>query len=134
MTVSTTRLYAASIAVVSGVYAIASASIGLRDEPMLLEADRTLAGWVMLGIGAVVLVHGLILLTPAERAIGRASGPLMVLWAVIMLVQQWLVGMSAERSMMPMMDADPGMVAIAILMLVSGLIMIARPMSRETMP
>lgn len=134
MSISTTRLYAAAIAIVSGIYAIATASLGLGDEPMPMEVERTMGGWVMVGIGAVVLLHGVVLLTPASHAIGRVSGPLMVLWAAIMLVQQWLIGMGAQRSMMPMMEADPGMIAIAVLMLISGLIMIARPMAPDTMP
>lgn len=90
----------------------------------------------MLGVGIVVLVHGIILLTPMAGLLGRTSGPLMVLWATIMLVDQALLaalpgwGMSGSRmrdemssSMTSGMGWDAGMVALAVLMLASGLIM-----------
>lgn len=113
--ISATRLYAASIAIVSGMYSIGSSSL---DGVGMMAAH-----WVMLTIGLVVLAHGVVLLTPAAMALRRFSGPLMLVWAVVMLANQGLA--------MAGMDADPGMIAVAVLMLASGLIMIARPMDSE---
>lgn len=120
---SDTRLYASSIAIVSGVYAIGSVVLDLAAAPMMTDMTATLGigGWIMLAIGVVVLVHGVLLLTPAAEQMGRISGPLMILWAAIMLLDQWLLGMTS--SMMGM-EADAGMIAIAVLMLASGLIML----------
>lgn len=120
---SDTRLYASSIAIVSGVYAIGSVVLDLAAAPMMTDVTATLGigGWIMLAIGVIVLVHGVLLLTPAADQMGRISGPLMILWAAIMLLDQWLLGMTS--SMMGM-GADAGMIAVAVLMLASGLIMI----------
>ncbi len=92
-----------------------------------------IGGWIMAGLGIIVLAHGSILLTPAADRLGRHSGPLMVLWAVVMLLNQALSalvsgwGMSDSGmgggAMMTGMGWDAGMVAIAVLMLASGLIM-----------
>jgi hypothetical protein len=111
------RLYASAIAVVSGIYSIAAALAGGMSSMPMSES-------IMLVVGIAVLVHGIILLTPAAERLGRASGPLMVLWAAIMLGNQALAAASASGSMMTSMSWDGGMVAIAVLMLASGLIMI----------
>jgi hypothetical protein len=114
-----TRLYATAIAVVSGLYSIASAfGDSMGSMPM--------SGSIMLVVGIVVLLHGMVLLSPAAARLGRASGPLMVLWAAIMLGNQALAAMTSSGSMMGAMSWDGGMVAIAALMLASGLIMIRR--------
>jgi len=120
---SDTRLYASSIAIVSGVYAIGSVALDLAAAPMMTDVTATLGigGWIMLAIGVVVLVHGVLLLTPAADQMHRVSGPLMILWAAIMLLDQWLLSMTS--SMMGM-GADAGMIAVAVLMLASGLIMV----------
>ncbi|MGH2417998.1 MAG: hypothetical protein ACRDFY_06665 [Candidatus Limnocylindria bacterium] len=130
---STTRLYASSIAIVSAIYSIGSAGAAMMSSPMMTDAGIAVGGWVMLVLGIIVLVHGIGLLTPVADRIGRRSGPLMVLWAVGMLLNQGLSaavagwGMSGSRmaggSIMADPGWDPGMVAIAILMLASGLIM-----------
>ena len=108
------RLYGGAIGIVSGSYSIASAVAGMEAT---LPVDRS----VMLVIGVVVLVHGILLLTPAAQRLGRSSGPLMVLWAAIMIGNELL----RMRSGGPMiaMTWDGGMIALAILMLTSGLIM-----------
>lgn len=110
------RLCASAIGMVSGIYSIASAAAdGNGSMPMSPS--------IMLVVGVVVLLHGIVLLTPAAKRLGRASGPLMVLWAAIMLGNQALAAMTSSGSMMGAMSWDGGMVAIAILMLASGLIM-----------
>jgi hypothetical protein len=116
---SEARLYASAIAVVSGIYSIVAAVAGGMASMPMSES-------IMLVVGIAVLVHGIILLTPAAERLGRASGPLMVLWAAIMLGNQALAATSASGSMMTSdaMSWDGGMVAIAVLMLASGLIMI----------
>ncbi|MGH2385323.1 MAG: hypothetical protein ACRDGB_09785, partial [Candidatus Limnocylindria bacterium] len=77
---------------------------------------------IMLVVGVVVLLHGIVLLTPAAERLGRASGPLMVLWAVIMLGNQALAAITSPSSMMGTVSWDGGMVAIAVLMLAGALI------------
>jgi len=135
---STTRLFASSIAIVSGLYAISSSAVAMMRAPMMTEVSAALGigGWIMLGVGIMVLGHGIILLTPLAGFLARTSGPLMMLWAGIMLVDQALLaalpgwGIPGSRmdsgmssSMTSGMGWDAGMVAIAVLMLASGLIM-----------
>jgi hypothetical protein len=134
------RLYGATIGIVSGVY---SGYLSVTGMSMSIGA------WFMLALGAVVLVHGIALLTPVADRIGTASGPLMLAYAVLMLLNQLRLetgatmdssgggmnggmdGMSSGMATDPAtgmaaMGADPGMVAIAVLMLASGLIMTVR--------
>jgi len=136
---SATPLYASSIAIVSGLYSIGSAAGTMMSVPMMTAAALGIGGWVMLLLGIVVLVHGIVLLTSLADRLGRRSGPLMVLWAVVMLLNQALSaavagwGMPGSRmngsSMMAGVGWDTGMVAIAVLMLASGLIMSSRASS-----
>jgi hypothetical protein len=65
-----------------------------------------------------------VLVTPLAERVGRASGPLMIVWAAIMLANQVL---AATMSSAAMFSWDAGMVALAVLMLGSGLIMSRRP-------
>lgn len=112
-----TRFYASAIALVSGIYSIGSAIAGgMGPMPM--------SGSVMLVVGFVVIAHGIVLLTPLAERLGRASGPLMIVWAIIMLANQLL---AATMSSSTMVSWDACMVALAALMLVSGLIMSRRP-------
>lgn len=113
------RLYAAAIAIVSGMYSIASA---LGDS----MGSMPMSDSIMLILGIIVFLHGGVLVTPMANRLGSASGPLMVLWAAIMLGNQALAAMPPSGSMMGSMSWDGGMVAIAVLMLASGLIMIRR--------
>ena len=112
------RLYAAAIAMASGIYSVGSAITG--DMGMLPIGDS-----VMLVIGVVVIAHGIVLLTPLAERLGTASGPLMIVWAVIMLANQLVAAMSSSM----MVSWDAGMIALAALMLASGVIM-----SRGTRP
>ena len=133
---SATPLYASSIAIVSGLYSIGSAAGTMMSTPMMTDTALAIGGWIMLGLGIIVLVHGIGLLTPAADRLGRRSGPLMVLWAIIMLLNQGVSalisgwGMPGSRmggsAMATGMGWDAGMVAIAVLMLASGLIMSRR--------
>lgn len=138
---SALRLYASSIAIVSGAYSLLSAgAAAIGEVPMMSGPLGALGtgGLVMLALGVVVLVHGIVLVTPAAARIRRVSGPLMILWATMMLGNQALLaampgwGMSGASTgsmggaMASLVGWDPGMVAIAILMLSSGLIMSVR--------
>lgn len=126
---STMRLYGSSIAVVSGGYSLYLATAG---------PGMSLAAWFMLLLGLVVLLHGVVLLTPLAARLGRASGPLMVVYAALMLLNQlWMLlmdsmdgmngSMGSGGGMSDMaMGADAGMIAISLLMLASGVIMTAR--------
>ena len=138
---STTRLYGALIGLVSGGYSVWLATTGTA---------MTTSAWWMLTLGVIVLVHGAILVTPAARRLGAASGPLMIAYAVLMLgTQAWMAvlagtmgstaGMDAgggmtgmdgmgglEGGMLAGMGVDAGMVALAVVMLGSGLLMTRR--------
>ena len=117
-TTTDTRLYAVSIALVSGMYSIASSINGTGMMPM---SDA-----VMILVGIAVIAHGLALFTPLAEQFGRVSGPLMIVWATIMLANQLAAGTSDSM----MTSWDGGMVALALLMLASGVIMSRR---RESM-
>ena len=112
-----TRLYASAVAIVSGIYSMAAAIPGGTGSMPMSDS-------VMLVLGIVVLVHGIALLTPLADRLGRASGPLMLVWAAIMLGNQALAATSSSAPMMGEASWDRGMAAIAVLMLASGLIMI----------
>jgi hypothetical protein len=135
---TTTRQYGAAIALVSGLYSLVSATGG---SGMM----GTNSGWLMLLLGIVVLVHGVVLLTPYANRLGSASGPLMIGYSLLMLLNQALVGTTGSMNwglgggmgggmgtgmnggmsspMTAGMAWDLGMVALAVLMLVSGVIM-----------
>jgi hypothetical protein len=115
-------LYGSAIAFVSGGYSLYLATTG---------PDMTGSAWLMLAVGLVVIVHGIVLVTPYAAAIADVSGLLMITYAAVMLLTQvWMTtmddsgmgGMDAVNSM----GSDAGMVAIAILMLASGIIMHTR--------
>lgn len=123
---STARLYGGTIAVVSGAYSLVRGTGG-----EMLGSD-----WVMLLLGAIVLVHGIVLFA-STTALAGASGPLMVGYSVLMLGNQlWMAtstpmgtGMNGSMGMTGTGIAggyDLGMVAIAIIMLASGIIMMRR--------
>ena len=138
MTGSTARQYGAAIALVSGLYSLVSAAGG---GGMM----GTTGGWFMLLLGVVVVVHGVVLLTPYASRLGAASGPLMIGYALLMLLNQAVVGTTGNMNwgmgsgmgsgmsggtmggmgsaMTGGMAWDLGMVALAVLMLVSGVIM-----------
>jgi len=141
---STTRQYGAAIALVSGVYSLVSATGG---GGMM----ATTGGGLMLLLGVVVVVHGVVLLTPYASRLGAASGPLMIGYALLMFLNQALVGTTGSMNwgmgggmgggmgsgmnggmaggmtstMTGGMGWDLGMVALAVLMLLSGVIMTA---------
>ncbi|WP_348612949.1 hypothetical protein [Halobaculum rarum] len=157
---STTRLYGAAIAITSGVYSLVSATVGgtmtgaggamgsggmTGSGGMAGTTGLGLAGWVMLALGVVVVVHGVVLLTPAVERLGSASGPLMIAYSLVMLLLQALggagmtgMGMTGGTSggtgtMGGMgstatagMGWDLGMVALAVLMLFSGIVITTR--------
>ncbi|WP_096394318.1 hypothetical protein [Halorubrum trapanicum] len=136
-----TRLYGAAIAFASGGYSLASAAGAAR---------MTASAWLMLGLGLVVVAHGGALLASVDFLSGRASGGLMVAYAVVMLANQTALltgamgdgamGASAmdggmtgtdgtgmaggDAAMTAAMSWDLGMVTLALLMFVSGAIML----------
>ncbi|UHQ99247.1 hypothetical protein HYG81_25765 (plasmid) [Natrinema zhouii] len=138
------RQYSAAIALVSGLYSLVSTTSGSG----MMGSN---SGLLMAALGIVVIVHGVVLLTPYANQLGNASGPLMIGYSLLMLLNQALVG--ATGSMNWGMDGgiqggmdgsmgngmsdsmgsttagmgwDLGMVALAVLMLISGVIMTRR--------
>ncbi|MFP4627164.1 MAG: hypothetical protein ACLFNI_11305 [Natronomonas sp.] len=134
---SNTRLYGASIGVLSGLYSVWSATTASR---------MVASSWVMAVLGIIVIVHGGILLTAYADRLGSASGPLMIVYSAVMLLNQALLGtgMIDAGSAMGMsttmggstmtagMGWDAGMVALALLMLASGVIMTRNGSSDST--
>ncbi|RDZ55926.1 hypothetical protein C5B91_19700 [Haloferax sp. Atlit-10N] len=138
---TTTRQYGAAIALVSGIYSLFSV---VAEAGMMQSAG----GAFMALLGVIVVVHGVVLLTPYADRLGSASGPLMIGYSVLMLLNQTLVGVTGSMNwgmgggMGTGMDGgmasgmgsnitagmgwDLGMVALAVLMLVSGIIMTNR--------
>jgi len=141
----TTRQYGAAIALVSGVYSLLSATTGSG----MMSSN---SGLLMALLGVIVIVHGVALLTPYSSRLGNASGPLMIGYSLVMLLNQALVGVTGSMnwgmgsgmesgmnggmgggmsggmgsSMTAGMGWDLGMVALAVLMLLSGFIMTNR--------
>lgn len=104
----------------------------LWDESLI---TLLIVGGVALLLGVVVIVHGAALLTGFAERLGRASGPLMIAYSIVMFLNQALLGagmMDGGGSMgmsngMGGSAMTAGMVALAVLILASGLIM-----SRDT--
>lgn len=115
--ISTQRLYGSAIALVSGGYSLYLSWTG---------PEMTTQTWAMILIGVIVIAHGIVLLTPAAERIAAISGPLMIGYALVMVALQWWMDMEEPDMMGEAMSADPGMVAIALLMLLSGIIMTRR--------
>jgi hypothetical protein len=143
----TTRQYGAAIALISGVYSLLSATTGSG----MMSSN---SGLLMALLGVIVIVHGVVLLTPYADRLGNASGPLMIGYSLLMLLNQALVGISGSMNwglgsgmesgmnggmsgmnsgmgstMTAGMGWDLGMVALAVLMLLSGVIMTNRSAS-----
>lgn len=149
-TTNTTRQYGAAIAIVSGLYSLVSATGG---QGMM----GSNSGLLMTLLGIVVVIHGVVLLTPYVHRLGNASGPLMIAYSLLMLFNQALVGVTGSAdwgmgmgsgmesgmnggmnggmgsAMTAGMGWDLGMVAIAVLMLISGVIMTNRSGSSTEM-
>jgi hypothetical protein len=131
------RQYGAAIALVSGLYSLLSTVAGTGMM-------RSTGGVLMGALGLVVVVHGVILLTSYASRLGNASGPLMIGYSLLMLLNQALVGVTGSMNwgmgsgMGTGMDGgmgsgmtagvgwDLGMVSLAVLMLISGVIMTNR--------
>jgi hypothetical protein len=128
--VSETRLYGAVIAVTSGIYSLWSASV----------APQLTTGMIVMAlVGVVVLVHGIVLVTALADQLANTSGPLMIGYSVIMILNQTLLGtgvlgmsggsgMGMQEGMGPSqmtsgMGVDAGLVFLAVIMLASCIIM-----------
>ena len=146
----TTRQYGAAIALVSGLYSLVSATGGTG----MMGSN---SGLLMALLGVVVVVHGVVLLTPYVDRLGNASGPLMIGYSLVMLLNQALVGVTGNANwgmgmgsgmgsgmdggmtggmgstMTAGMGWDLGMVGLAVLMLISGVIMTNRSGSENGM-
>jgi len=120
---STMRLYGSVIALVSGGY-----SLYLSTTVTIMSAPA----WFMLVLGLVVIVHGVLLLTPLASRLGAGSSIAMIVYSVLMLINQgWMWTMGTSMGMVGgvmtrSMGWNPGMIAIAALMLASGIIMAVR--------
>ena len=129
MSGTTMRQYGAAIALVSGAYSRLSAATSVRMM-------QSMGGAFMALLGVIVVLHGVVLLTPYAERLGTASGPLMIGYSVLMLLNQTIVGVTGSMnwgmdsgmgsSMTAGMGRDLGMVALAVLILLSGFIMTNR--------
>ncbi len=120
---STMRLYGGAVAIVSGGY-----SLYLSTAVTMMSAPA----WFMFALGLIVMVHGILLLTPLASRLGAGSGIAMTVYSVLMLLNQgWMLTMGTPIGMVGgamtrSMGWNPGMIAIAALMLASGIIMTVR--------
>ncbi|MDS0243810.1 MULTISPECIES: hypothetical protein [unclassified Haloferax] len=88
-TTATTRQYGAAIALVSGALLAALGDNRQRD-------GSSNSGLLMALLG--VIVHGVALLTPYTSRLGNASGPLMIGYLLVMLLNQELVGVTGSMN------------------------------------
>lgn len=108
---SVARLYGGSIAIVSGIYSVYLSMYGV----MMPGMSRPF----MLLLGALVLAHGVALLTPLHNRVRRVSGPLMVLWGLLMAgMQLWTYASTTNLFMV-----EEGMIAVGAIMVMSGAVM-----------
>lgn len=108
-------IFGGTLAIVSGVYSFLMGSTAM--SPSLLPTV----------LGIIVFVHGtLLLFSPTSISkFSRESGLLMMLYSIIMLTNQVILQLTS------MMTAgwDLGMLSLAILMLVSGRLMVSKAIS-----
>ncbi|QGA84071.1 hypothetical protein [Halomicrobium sp. LC1Hm] len=133
--VTDTRLYGTAIAFASGGYSVWSATTASRMGT---------GGLLMAALGIVVVLHGVVLVSGFADRMSTLSGPLMIVYSVLMLLNQAVLGSGMMGGGSSAMDGgmgmdggtemggsamsagmgwDAGMVTLALLMLVSGLIM-----------
>ncbi|MEF8894354.1 hypothetical protein [Halodesulfurarchaeum sp.] len=107
-----------------------------------MTSTMVTSSWFMGVLGVVVILHGGVLLTEYADRLGQNSGPLMIVYSVLMLLNQALIGVGimddgsgmsmngsmATSGMNSSMSWDAGMIALAVLMLISGFIMTRRNM------
>ena len=133
---STTLVCAVAIALVSGGYSLLVGLAGIdvsfgMSGPQIEIATSV---WIMLLLGIVVLVHGVALLRLSGGRFGTISGLLMIGYSIVMILNQALVGTgifdgsgTAASSMgngtVVGTSWDGGVVALAVLMLISGILM-----------
>ncbi|WP_244605473.1 hypothetical protein [Halorhabdus rudnickae] len=90
-TTDTTRQYGAVIGLVSGLYSLlsATASSGMMNSN---------SGLLMALLGVIVVIYGVVLMTPYADRLGHASGPLMIGYSLVMLLNQALVGVTGSMN------------------------------------
>jgi hypothetical protein len=132
----TTLIYAVAIALVSGGYSllVGLAGIDVSFGMSGPQIEIVTSVWIMLLLGIVVLVHGVALLRLSGGRFGTISGLLMIGYSIVMILNQALVGTgifdgsgTAASSMgsgtVVGTSWDGGVVALAVLMLISGILM-----------
>ena len=127
----TSRWYGGLVAVVAGIYAIAMAAWG----PGMSYAD-----WFLLVVGGVVFGHGVALVGGFSRRLDATSGALLVGYALVLVLSQAWLGVRDDSPLQQgtlsspsvhrelgwsTLPWDPGLVALAIVLLGSGVIMTA---------
>tara|TARA_A100001037_G_scaffold275260_1_gene273646 strand:- start:4811 stop:5176 length:366 start_codon:yes stop_codon:yes gene_type:complete len=114
---SSEMIYGGTIAIVSGIY---SFLMGYSVPNMSSLGLSTI-------LGAIVFVHGALLLFSPDSIskFSRESGLIMMFYAILMLTDQVFV----QFTSMMMAEWDIGMISLAILMLVSGRIMVNQAIS-----
>ena len=133
---STTSVYAAAIALVSGGYSllVGLAGIDVSFGMSGPQIEIVTSVWIMLLLGIVVLIHGVALLRLSGGRFRTISGLLMIGYSIVMMLNQALVGTgtfngsgmaasSMRNGAAVGTSWDGGVVALAILMLISGILM-----------
>ncbi len=113
---SSEMIYGGTLAIVSGIY-----SFLMGYSPTM---STSLFPTVL---GVIVFVHGTLLLFSPDSIskFSRESGLIMMLYSILMLTNQVILQLTS----MMMAEWDLGMVSLAILMLVSGRLMVSHEVS-----
>ena len=109
-------IYGGTLAIVSGIYSFLMGSSSAMSPSLLATI-----------LGSIVFIHGAILLFSPHSIskFSRESGLLMMLYGILMLTNQVILQLTS----MMMANWDIGMLSLAILMLVSGRLMVAKAVS-----
>ncbi|HIJ12536.1 MAG TPA: hypothetical protein HA275_02240 [Halobacteriales archaeon] len=109
-------IYGGAIAIVSGIYSF------------LMGSSFTISPFTLPTIlGVIVFIHGALLLFSPDSIskFSRESGLMMMVYSILMLTNQVIMQLTS----MMMAEWDIGMVSLAILMLVSGRLMVSSAVS-----
>ena len=108
--------YGGTLAIVSGIYSFLMGSSSAMS-PFTLSTI----------LGVIVFIHGALLLFSPDSIsnFSRESGLLMMVYSILMLTNQVIMQLTS----MMMAEWDLGMVSLAILMLVSGRLMVSSAVS-----
>jgi hypothetical protein len=115
------RIYEGLIALVAGVYALSIGGYAFLANTMFagspstaLTPGATAMFSLTIGTGLIIVIHGVLLFTDFDAKFAKYSGPLMILYAFLMILDQ---------AVSPAAGFGAGMIAFALLMVFTGMMM-----------